>query len=126
MVEHYIPSNPFYSATVLHSATEQYRPGSKNADGAQHASSEGAEVRMALFAGTGVEGVVSELRSCSVWIVKLNQASGSTTDGPAGMVEIRRSRPWRNLTTKVHGLVHLESSTRLRNSSRYSPTDRLP
>jgi len=32
MAEHYIPSNPFYSATVLHSATEQYRPGSRNAD----------------------------------------------------------------------------------------------
>jgi len=24
MAEHYIPSNPFYSATVPHSATEQY------------------------------------------------------------------------------------------------------
>jgi len=32
MAEHYIPSNPFYSATVLHSAAEQYRPGSRNAD----------------------------------------------------------------------------------------------
>jgi len=32
MAEHYIPSNPFYSATVLHSATEQYRPGPRNAD----------------------------------------------------------------------------------------------
>jgi len=32
MAEHYIPSNPFYSATVLHSAMEQYRPGSRNAD----------------------------------------------------------------------------------------------
>jgi len=95
------------------------------AAGAQHASSEGAEVRMASSAGTGVEGVISEARSCSVWIAKLNQASGSTT-GPAGTVEIHRSRPWRNLTTMVRGSVHLESSTRLRNSSRYSPTDRLP
>jgi len=32
MAEHYIPSSPFYSATVLHSATEQYKPGSRNAD----------------------------------------------------------------------------------------------
>jgi len=38
MAEHYIPSNPFYSATVLHSATEQYRPGSRNADECQSIS----------------------------------------------------------------------------------------
>jgi len=100
--------------------------GRSAAAGAQHASSEGAEVWMASSAGTGVEGVVSEARSCSVWIAKLNQASGSTTDGLAGAVEIRQLRPQRNLTTTVRGSVHLESSTRLRNSSRYSPTDRLP
>jgi len=100
--------------------------GGSAAAGVQHASSEGAEVRMASSAGTGVEGVVSEARSCSVWTAKLNQALGSTTDGPAGVVEIRRSRPQQNLTTTVCGSVHLESSTRLRNSSRYSPMDRLP
>jgi len=73
--------------------------GGSAAAGAQHASSEGAEVQMASPAGMGVEGVVSEARSCSVWIAKPNQASGSTTNGPAGAVEIRRSRPRRNLTT---------------------------
>ena len=32
MAECYIPSNPFYSATMLQSAMEQYRLGSRNAD----------------------------------------------------------------------------------------------
>jgi len=32
MAECYISSNPFYSATMLWSATEQYRLGSRNAD----------------------------------------------------------------------------------------------
>ena len=39
--------------------------GGSAAAGAQRACSEGAEVRMASSAGTGVEGVVSEARSCS-------------------------------------------------------------
>jgi len=32
MVECYIPSNPFYNATTLQNATEQYVPRSRNAD----------------------------------------------------------------------------------------------
>jgi len=32
MIECYIPSNPFYSATMLQNATEQYIPGPRNAD----------------------------------------------------------------------------------------------
>ncbi len=75
---------------------------------------------------TGVEGVASAAKSCSILIVKLNQASGSASEGLPGAAEIRQSRPWWNLTTMVFRSVFLESSTRLRNLSRYSLTDRLP
>jgi len=32
MVECYVSNNPFYSATMLQNATEQYIPGPRNAD----------------------------------------------------------------------------------------------
>src|SRR6266545_4266777 len=75
---------------------------------------------------TGVEGFASAAKSCSIWIAKLNQASGSASEGLPGAAEIRRLRPRWNLTTMIFGSVFLESSTRLRNSSRYSLTDCLP
>ena len=56
---------------------------------------EEAEAQMAAFA----------VRSCSIWIAKLNQALGSASDSLSDVAEICQLRPWRNLTTIVLGLV---------------------
>ena len=54
--------------------------------------------------------VSSVTQSWSIWAARRNQASGSVSDGlPSAVqvraVEIRQSRPWRNLTTIVFGSV---------------------